>query len=361
MGAVVGFLVNPIAGMGGRVGLKGTDASILAALERGAVAEAPVRAARALEALGADIVILTAGGAMGAGVCRGLGLPHRVLLQPPDPSGAADTRAAVAAMVVEGVDLILFAGGDGTARDIADVAGKTPVLGIPSGVKMVSAIFALTPTAAGAAALAFLTAPPSRRRTRTAEVLDIDLADGRPVPRLYATLETPALPLLQRAKAVAIPADDAELDALCHEVARETDPARLTILGPGTTTQRVARHLGLDGTLLGVDAILGGQVVVQDASEAELLALLQNAWGAIVVGIVGGQGALFGRGNQQIAPSVIRAVGRDGITVLAGAEKLATLDGLFVDTGDPALDAQLAGYWRVRTGPGRTTIMRVRG
>jgi predicted polyphosphate/ATP-dependent NAD kinase len=138
--------------------------------------------------------------------------------------------------------------------------------------------------------------------------------------------------------------------------------SELTLFGPGTTTEAVLRRLGQHGTLLGVDAVRDGEVVFRDLDEAGLLTLLDaHDDVALVVGVVGGQGALFGRGNQQLSPAVLRRIGRDRIQILASAEKLHTLDPpwLRVDTGDEALDAELCGYVRVHTGPGRTTVMKV--
>ncbi|MHB1216660.1 MAG: ATP-NAD kinase family protein [Alphaproteobacteria bacterium] len=364
----LGLIVNPIAGMGGPLGLKGTDGeAILArALAMGAMPMAAARAQRALVRLamaGVSFDLLTAPGAMGGGAAREAGFPIKEIGTSKERTSAADTRDATKGLARAGVALILFAGGDGTARDVLEVVGGTvAVLGIPSGVKMQSAVFATNPEAAGELAAAFLG---GARRTRHAEVMDIDeeaVRAGRISPRLYGYALVPeAKGTVQGPKSGASAEDDAELDAACARIAREAEPGTLFIVGPGTTMRRLKARLGAEGTLLGVDAFESGRLVVEDADERLLLALLDGKPARIVVGVVGGQGFLFGRGNQPISPAVIRGVGRANIIAVAGAEKLLRLDppGLRVDTGDPATDRMLEGYWPVQTGPRRTMIVKV--
>jgi predicted polyphosphate/ATP-dependent NAD kinase len=365
----LGLIVNPIAGMGGKVGLKGTDgATLAAALERGAEPVAAGRALRALERLKPvrdGLRLVTWAGAMGGAVAERAGLTAEVIGgEAGTATSAADTREAAAAM--RDCALVLFAGGDGTARDVHDaLGGEVPVLGIPTGVKMHSAVFATSPGAAGELASAWLAGEPTIR-LREAEVMDVDeaaLREGRVSARLHGYARVPfARHLVQRAKAGSFVPDEAALDGLAGEVAAEMEPGRLYILGPGTTTRRVLERLGLRGTLLGVDAVRDRRLVGAALGEAGLLALLEGGGPAtIIVGVTGGQGFLFGRGNQAISAEVIRRVGRDSITVLAGAEKLAALDPccLRVDTGDPEVDRLLAGFVRVRTAPGRASVMRV--
>ena len=181
--------------------------------------------------------------------------------------------------------------------------------------------------------------------------------------RLYGYARVPfARQLVQGAKAGSFVPDEAALDGLAAEIAAEMEPGRLYILGPGTTTRRVLGRLGLRGTLLGVDAVRDRRLVGADLGEAGLLALLEGGGPAtIVVGVTGGQGFLFGRGNQAISAEVIRRVGRDGITVLAGAEKLAGARPVLPQGGHgrPEVDRLLAGFVRVRTAPGRASVMRV--
>ena len=260
------------------------------------------------------------------------------------------------------VELILFAGGDGTGRDIVETVGtRVPILGIPTGVKMHSAIFATSPEAAGDLTAAHLCGP-AGRRLREAEVLDVDeeaLREGRLSPRLYAVAQVPAdHERVQHAKAASRFART-DLEALCRQIAGELDG--LTILGPGTTTQRILGHLGLEGTLLGVDAVDGRALVGADLNEAQLLELVDGRDARLVVAVVGGQGYLFGRGNQQLSPAVIRKVGLENIVVVAALEKLVALDPptLRIDTGDPELDAELSGHRSVRIAPNRTLVLRV--
>jgi predicted polyphosphate/ATP-dependent NAD kinase len=368
----IGLLVNPIAGMGGRVALKGTDGPDALTLARrlGATPVAPGRTSRALRRLATalpDAVLVAGPEAMGADVARASGLPVRPLSLPaPEPTSAADTQACARALADEGVDLLLFAGGDGTARDIVEAIGsRLPIVGIPTGVKMHSGVFAATPDAAGRAAAAYLRAP-GGGAVDEAEVADVDEAAaraGRASTRLYGLARVPRQPaLMVGAKSSSPPRADRALDALCQELATSIAPGATVILGPGTTTARVLEHLGLSGTLLGVDAVRDGALVGRDLGEEELLALLADAPDArLLLGVIGGQGSLLGRGNQQLSPRVLRRIGGERIEIAAAADKLVALQPpvLRIDTGDEALDAELSGRRRVRTGPNTIMIMPV--
>ncbi|MET0133590.1 MAG: NAD(+)/NADH kinase [Kibdelosporangium sp.] len=356
----VGVVVNPVAGMGGRVGLHGTDGSVLAAaVRRGAVPVAPHRARRALDrlhALAPEVVVMTVEGPMGGDHLTGSGWTAL----PGNTSGsttAADTKAAVRAMAAAGVALVLFVGGDGTARDVVDVVGTSvPVLGVPSGVKMHSGVFATGPETAGDTVARFAKDP----GVGTVDAEVVDLAEGAS-PRLFGVARVPRVRnALQRAKASSGSNDDAALVSLGREIAAETPPGRLLLLGPGTTVAHVSTALGLSASPLGVDVVLDGRLVAADATEAELLTLLaQYPRATLVLGVVGGQGFLLGRGNQQISAGVLGSVGN--IEILAAPGKIAALDPpvLRVDIGDERADAPVSGYHKVRTGPGRSTVMRV--
>ena len=366
----LGLLVNPIAGMGGRVALKGTDGpEVLAqALRRGARPVAPERARHALEAIAradASIGLLAAPGVMGEDLAAQAGLTARATGPAhPGQTTADDTRVAAREMLEAGVELLLFAGGDGTARDIHDaVDGALPVLGIPTGVKMHSGVFATTPSAAGEIAARFLTSP-GALPVRDADVADIDEAgarEGRVSARLYGVARVPSATAVLSAKASPRSADGG-LESACAELAGQLEPGVVYLFGPGTTTGRVLTQLGLEGTLLGVDAVKDGHVIGHDLDEHSLLQLLSTARDVrLVLGVIGGQGSLLGRGNQQLSPEVVRRVKRERITILASEEKLAGLQPpvLRVDTGDELLDRQLAGYIRVHVAPRRTMIMKV--
>jgi predicted polyphosphate/ATP-dependent NAD kinase len=363
----IGLVVNPVAGMGGAVGLKGTDGpgTVAEARARGATPQAGPRAARALARLAARLsgaALTVAPGPLGADWAADLPLSLTVAPVPAPTGTARDTRAAVAAL--SDCDVIAFAGGDGTARDVAGaLAPHQAMLGIPCGVKMHSGVFAVTPEAAGAVLAQTLSGTVTW--DTEAEVMDIDEAElraGRLAPRLYALARVPvAAGRMQASKGG--PRQDwaAALAGAAAEVARSLDPAALTLIGPGTSAGAVLRALGHTPTILGVDALRGGQMVARDATAADLMRLAGDAHVRIVLGVTGQQGFLLGRGNQQIAAPLIARAGRDGLTVLASEAKLAALaqPRLWVDTGDPALDAALSGFIRVHTGAGRETMMRV--
>jgi predicted polyphosphate/ATP-dependent NAD kinase len=330
--------VNPIAGLGGRVGLKGTDgaATQQRARELGALPRSQARAERTRARL-ADTGV-------------------QIVEPSPLPTSAEGTRTAARQMLHDGVDLLLFCGGDGTARDVlAAVGPNLPVLGIPAGVKMRSGVFASTPEAAGDAALAFLH-DDDTASLRDGEVVDLEDDEER----LYGTLRVPVAGQHVLAAKRHTAGGRHALDAVCEELAHELRDG-LAIVGPGTTTARILHFLGVEGSLLGIDVVRDGALVVRDASEQQLLDELDGGPATIVMGIVGGQGVLFGRGNQPISGEVIRRAGLSSIVIVAGLDKLQALDPpvLRVDTGDDAVDRMLAGYRRVRYAPSMTALLKI--
>ncbi|WP_320671780.1 ATP-NAD kinase family protein [Patulibacter defluvii] len=364
----LGLVVNPVAGLGGRIGRKGSDDPAVQreAERRGVPRRAGERATRALvrlAAVGGPVELLAAPGPMGADAARAAGLePRSVGPRPPAATTADDTRRAVAALVDAGVDLLLVAGGDGTLRAVQDVLGeRLPVLGIPAGVKMQSGAFAAGPEAAGEVAAAFLAGP---RDVVRAEVADIDeqaLREDRIAARLHGAVLVPRAPgRVLAAKGGSSRRPDATLAAAADRLLADRAPGQLVLIGPGTTAGLLPARLGLPSTLLGVDALRDDALVGRDLDEEGILALLDGAPDALLVlGVVGVQGTLLGRGNQQLSPAVLRRIGRDRLRVLAAKEKLAALRPaiLRIDSGDPALDAALAGQLPVRVSGRETMIL----
>jgi predicted polyphosphate/ATP-dependent NAD kinase len=237
---------------------------------------------------------------------------------------------------------------------------------VPAGVKIHSAVYATTPAAAGDVAALYLHEQPAAVRLREGEVMDIDedaFRDDRVSAHLYGYLRVPyARGLTQSAKAGGVAGEERALNDVAADVVRDMRPGALYLLGPGTTTRAVLTRLGLPKTLLGVDAVCDGAPAGRDLTEAALLDLLARHEEAfVVVTVIGGQGHVFGRGNQQFSPAVLRRVGLDHVIVIATQTKLLSLAGrpLLVDTGEPALDEALAGYVKVITGLGERTMYRI--
>lgn len=359
----IGLIVNPIAGLGGRVGLKGTDgrATVRRAIRLGAIAEAPGRASVALRwvhASSSETEILSFSDPMGASESIASGLVTTVIGEPrASDTTSLDTARAATCMVEAGVDLVLFAGGDGTARDVFDAVGdRAACLGIPAGVKIQSAVFATSPTVAGQLAGRFVSPGSPSTRIREAEVMDIDeeaVRADRVSSKLYGYLRVPyERGAIQGAKAGSEAGDEISMDGIASDVINGMHRDTIYVLGPGTTTRAIMRKLGVPKTLLGVDAVLDRQRIGADLTEAGLLELLGARPAQIVVTAIGGQGHIFGRGNQQISPAVIRRVGIDNVRVVATRNKLLSLGGkpLLVDTGDEELDRALRGHVQVVTG-----------
>lgn len=360
----LGLVINPLAGLGGPSALKGSDgaATVTEARARGAEPKAEARASSCLRALANErerIQLLTWGGAMGADAASDAGWPAEILGQPAtEATSASDTREAARSLCEAQVDLLLFVGGDGTARDICDVVRATqPVLGVPAGVKMHSGVYAVSPQAAAEVVLALL--QNELVGAELAEVRDIDEAElraGRVNSRWYGELLVPSAPRwVQHTKIGGRESESLALQEIAAWVAEtilDSDPEACWVIGPGSTTAAVMEQLGLPNTLLGVDLIQAEAVLGNDLDAQTLLKLTADQQVHIVITAIGGQGHILGRGNQQLSPELIRRAGRDRILVIATRTKLKALEGrpLRVDTGDAELDRALRGPLQVLTG-----------
>ncbi len=351
----VGVVVNPIAGMGGRVGLKGTDGKVAEARERGAEPRAPKRAVTALSALrerAPDAEILTYAGEMGADEARDAGFDPEVVGEPSgDETSAADTRDAVRQLVEQRTVVILFVGGDGTAVDVAEtlaeVGSDIPMLGVPAGVKIYSSVFAVTPEAAGRVSAGF-------DRIEEREVNDIDeeaYREGEVRAELKAVARVPVADSLQSSKQIG----GGTVESLAAGVADDVEDGVTYVLGPGSTVGAIKAELGFDGSPLGVDVWRDGEVLARDASEDEILTHLGER-NVVVVSPIGGQGFVFGRGNDQISPAVLR---QSDIEVVASKTKLDGIGVLHVDTGDEDVDDSLRGWRKVRVGRFERRLLKV--
>lgn len=370
----MGFLVNRIAGMGGRVGLKGTNGVSKNALAMGAKPVAPLRAVEFLERLKelelvSTIDLITCPGPMGEDEAKSAGLDAEILQMPPKTETTAeDTKLAVKLMVKSKIDLIVFVGGDGTARDILDAmqgSNGFPVLGVPSGVKMYSGIFA---TSSRDAADIVQAVVEKSAQTMDFEIMDVDedaVRNDRLSVSLYGFLKGPFVPMrLLGSKQVSSETLDEHENqmAVARFIVEEMDPKATYILGPGTTVKCVADLLGVEKTLLGVD-IYHNKTVMKDVNEKRILSEIKdwrNTW--IVLSPIGRQGMLLGRGNQQISPDVVKKVGKEHINVAATRSKIQGIEGgvLRVDTGDAQVDEMLRGYIRVVIDYREWRLMQVR-
>lgn len=355
----LGLIINPLAGLGGSVGLKGSDGQAEKALALGATPQAMLRANTALTELLSQrdsVEVLTVAGDMGESVCAELGLQYQVVYRAAAiPSTADDTEAAAKLLAASGVDLLLFAGGDGTARNICAAVGEhITVLGIPAGVKIHSGVYAISPQAAGKL-VAKLVAGELVSLSEAA-VMDIDeqaFRAGVVKARRFGEMRIPAqLRYVQSVKMGGRESEELVLADLAAYVAAQLEDNVRYVMGSGSTVAAVMAELGLDNTLLGVDVVENGELIAKDVTAKQLLGLVQGHPSKLIITLIGGQGHVFGRGNQQLSPDVIRAIGRDNMLLIASKAKLQQLDGrpLLADTGDVTLDKQLTGLINILTG-----------
>jgi len=366
---IIGLIVNPIAGMGGRVGLKGTDGdAYLLALKKGAKPVSPRRALLFLNSIRRnDFRIISAPGIMGEDIVKKSIHSDKLVKIVGEikyPTTPEDTRRIARIMVFdENVDLLVFVGGDGTARDICvSIGTSVPVLGVPSGVKMYSAVFANSPHDAAVILEKFLE---DNVEFVLREVLDIDedaYRRDKLIIKLYCYLKIPLIKhYVQSSKTIYEGSEEDENKrAIAEYIVENMDPNTPYILGPGSTVKEINKLLGIPYTLLGVDVIINNKLIAKDADERTLLQIISKYGKAkIVVTPIGGQGFIFGRGNQQISPSIIRKVGRNNILVVSTKRKIRDIEYLRVDTGDPFVDEMLRGYIKVLIDYGRYVVKKV--
>jgi predicted polyphosphate/ATP-dependent NAD kinase len=367
MGKTLGLIVNPVAGMGGSVGLKGTDGAMYQkALALGAEPVTPRRTRDLLAHIQHkdEFSLLVAPREMGEQHAEGFDLPFTIIEEIGRETSAEDTKRIAREMVDRGVELLIFVGGDGTARDICDAIGsRVPVVAVPAGVKVFSAAFAVSARAAAEMVDAFL----EGNGVTEEEVLDIDedaFREDRLASRLYGYLLVPEVgQFLQPGKAASSVGKTAvqSKQEIATYVVEGMDPETLYLLGPGTTLKAIADELGVAKTLLGVDAVHAGVLVGKDLNERGILDLLErHTKSKIVVTPIGGNGFILGRGSKQFTPEVVRQVGTNNIMVVGTRDKVSQLECLRVDSGDMKLDEMFRGYARVTVGYGEAMLMEVR-
>lgn len=360
----VGILVNPIAGIGGAAGHKGSDSDWKADLEAGFLPHAPERAKRfvaAVEAVGGAVDWQTLPGALGVDglpVVEDTRLPTKALGETtPD-----DSVTGAQALMEAGVDLLCFVGGDGTATDMAKAVGtRVPCLGVPAGVKITSPVFTHDVEEA-----AWLVANLGERfETVERDVTDLDepaYRAGRIETHLTGQLCVPLSPAVQGGKMATTV--DTPLEPLVEQVLRDWDRGAVWLVGAGSVCRAIKEKFWGRPTLLGVDAIDGDRIVATDLDGPAVEALVADAQAGdrpvrVLLSTIGGQGVLLGRGTQVLTPKALRAIGWDGVHVAAPPEKLLGLRGLWVDSGDPEWDAQAPRHMRVVTGWNETRMVRV--
>jgi len=364
----IGLIINPIAGMGGSVGLKGTDGEIYEkALKLGAKPVTPNRVNEMFSQLihKERIYMLVAPGKMGENILKGKGIKFEVIGEISETTSAEDTKRIVKQMLKIGIDLLIFCGGDGTARDIYNAVGlEIPVVAVPGGVKMYSSIFSYNPKAAAQIIDGFLE---DFIETEEREVLDIDETLVRKdvlKSTLYGYLKVIKFRnLIQAGK------EGSKLGRTIEEnkqeiaqwIIEEMKNETLYLLGPGTTVKTITDKLELPKTLLGVDAILDKEIKGRDLNEKGLLQLIGEFDDIkIIISPIGGQGFIFGRGNKQITPEVIKNIGMKNIKIVSTENKIRNLKCLRVDTGEADLDEELIGLVKVIIGYKEQVVIQVK-
>jgi predicted polyphosphate/ATP-dependent NAD kinase len=352
----IGIVVNPDAGLGGRLGFKGSDGRAKEARDAGAVDRAGPRMqqciskfkellASSLNRMGVSPSIVAWSGRMGGDWLDGFEFEQRK--ESPKESTAQDTSNLVHDLLEAEVDVILYAGGDGTTRDIVNAldGSETPLIGVPGGVKMHSGCFATTPKASAEVLLAFLQGD---LMVAITEVMDLDeetYQKGEWKVRMYGEAWTPSSPrFMQGAKEQVERASESDtIEGLANHIGNLIDdnPELMVIWGSGGTLRRMGEHLNVELTLLGIDIQHNG-TIHSDLNEQQLLQHLVGYEGPrlLLLSPMGGQGFLIGRGNLQLSPDVLRAIGFESILGVATPSKLLGLSSVRIDTGDPLLDEE---------------------
>lgn len=356
----IGLIINPIAGLGGPAGLKGSDHENVYeyATNLGIESNASNRAKEAIQSIRLldEIYFMTGSGQLGEDALKELNVKHKLVHTAEAVTTSADTTALVQHLIKEGVELIVFAGGDGTARDVLDAqqTNQIPVVGIPAGVKIHSACYAISPPHVGEIIDSFIQGTSVLKEV---EVMDIDEELFRKNivnTRLFGYVNVPSHRSSFQSVKIGSGAGRPNLNGVVADVIDKMEEDAIYIIGPGTTTRSIMEKLALQNTLLGIDIIQNKQLITSDANEIEIWNLIQASKYPIylILTPIGGQGHILGRGNQQISPRIVSKVTKDRMIIIADKEKIYQLAHfqLFVDTGDTDLNKALSGYIKVTTG-----------
>jgi predicted polyphosphate/ATP-dependent NAD kinase len=347
----IGFIVNPIAGMGGKVGLKGTDHVFRQAMKLGAKPIAHIKAEETIKEFisnfsNNDILWYTCSGLMGAIELKNAGVKKTEIVYSSSNkiTTSTDTKNACKEILKKPIDMILFCGGDGTARDIFEIVGtKLPILGIPSGVKMHSGVFGVNTSASAKMLHEFVN---NRLTIGDAEIMDLDeerYRKGEWNIKLFGIAKGIIEPTYVQVGKTTFESvsDDVIKDELAEHILDEIEQNSdfLFLFGPGGTIDYITKKLDIKNTLLGIDAFYKKKVVGRDLSEEGILKILKIYPKAkIILSPIGAQGFILGRGNLQLSPRVIKKIGVDNIIVISTPSKLLSTPLLRVDTGDKELD-----------------------
>ncbi|MBY8985759.1 MAG: ATP-NAD kinase family protein [Candidatus Lokiarchaeota archaeon] len=363
----IGLIVNPIAGMGGSVGLKGTDGdSYQKALKMGAKPITPKRVNELLSHIESKekLFIFVAPGKMGADIIEGKGIEFEVVDIIGEVTSAEDTKRIAKQMLKKGIEILIFCGGDGTARDIYDAIGiEIPIVAVPGGVKMYSSVFTFNPKAAAQMIDGFVE---EFIETEDREILDIDeelVRQDMLKSTLYGYLKVLKFKNLVQAGKVGSQFGrtiEENKQEIAQWIVEDMKKDTLYLLGPGTTVKTITDSLKLSKTLLGIDAINNKKIIGRDLNEKSILELLEKFHDVeIIISPIGGQGFIFGRGNKQFTPEVIKKIGKKNIKIIATEDKIRNLDCLRVDTEDSDFDIELKGLFKVIIGYKEQLVIQV--
>ncbi len=361
---ILGLLINPISGMGGAVGLKGTDGRdiLLKAIQLGAQPNAINRARellKELKSIKSKLRFITCPGIMGETVLKEMNFDytcvnHQIFTRMEDILDATPKHTEIASEIMKNdknLNLILFVGGDGTARDIIKIVGNDkPCLGIPAGVKVFSSVFSLNPRKASSIIIQFLYGEIPLKKS---EVLDIDeneYREGNLISKLYGYLLTPYAPDFSQTSKIGTPASDlSNQERIGKRIIEILEKEVYYLLGPGTTIKAITDHLNQKKTLLGIDILLNKKIFAQDLNERQILDFIDKKKAKIITSLTGHQGFLFGRGNLQFSSKVLRTVSTKNLIIVSTKYKLNNIPNqiLRIDTRDPELDKKLKGLYKV--------------
>ncbi|MGB3727080.1 MAG: ATP-NAD kinase family protein [Glaciecola sp.] len=381
----LGLIINPYAGIGGALALKGSDgASVRArALNNGAERLAMQKAQLALAEcrhLSDTFEVYTGSSELGETTAKALGLGYHIVYSPTQAQTESDdTMALVAKCCQHNVDLLLFVGGDGTARNVCEALNskysteahannaQLAVLGVPAGCKIHSGVYAITPRAAGKVLSKVISG--ELVSLQVAEVRDIDEArfrEGTVIAKHFGEMHVPLeLNYIQAVKMGGKESDELLLDDIAQSVIDSMDeyPEHCFVMGSGSTVDAIMQYMHLPNTLLGVDVVLNSQLIASDVTASDLISLQKQYPLKVVVTLIGGQGHIFGRGNQQLSAQFLAGISREDLWIVATKTKLQSLNnrGLISDTGDDALDAKWAGPISIITGYQDQVLYFIRG